>query len=65
MGGKTAALAMKRFVKPKVAIPCHYGSFGIIDQTPDIFLDGLKGTSIRAVVPKVARRSSSEAQRAR
>lgn len=53
MGGRPAALAMRRFVKPRIAIPCHYGSFPIIDQTPDLFIDGLKGSSIRALVPTV------------
>ncbi|WP_439499797.1 metal-dependent hydrolase [Bosea sp. (in: a-proteobacteria)] len=52
MGGKTAALAMTRFVKPKVAIPCHYGSFPIIDQTPDAFVAALKGGQVQVVVPK-------------
>jgi L-ascorbate metabolism protein UlaG (beta-lactamase superfamily) len=52
MGGKTAALAMTRFVKPKVAIPCHYGSFPIIDQTPDAFVAALAGSEVEAVVPR-------------
>src|SRR6185503_2535940 len=30
MSSKTAALAVKRFIKPDTAIPCHYGSFPII-----------------------------------
>lgn len=52
MGGKVAALAMTRFVKPKVAVPCHYGSFPIIDQNADTFVAGLKGSDVQAVVPK-------------
>jgi L-ascorbate metabolism protein UlaG (beta-lactamase superfamily) len=52
MGGKTAALAMTRFVKPKVAIPCHYGTFPIIDQNPDIFVAALQGSGVQALVPK-------------
>lgn len=52
MGGKVAALAMTRFVKPKLAVPCHYGSFPIIDQSADIFVVGLKGSDVQAVVPK-------------
>src|SRR5262249_22695007 len=35
MGAETAALALHRFVRPRVAIPCHYGTFPILDQTPD------------------------------
>jgi L-ascorbate metabolism protein UlaG (beta-lactamase superfamily) len=52
MGAKTAALAMTRFVKPKIAIPCHYGTFPIIDQNADAFLAALKGSDIQALVPK-------------
>lgn len=52
MGAKTAALAMTRFVKPKLAIPCHYGSFPIIAQDAAIFVEGLKGSDIEALVPE-------------
>jgi L-ascorbate metabolism protein UlaG (beta-lactamase superfamily) len=52
MGGKVAALAMHRFVKPKVAIPCHYGTFPIIDANADAFVAGLKGSDVQALVPK-------------
>jgi L-ascorbate metabolism protein UlaG (beta-lactamase superfamily) len=34
MSPKTAALAVKRFLKLKKAIPCHYGSFPIIEPMP-------------------------------
>jgi L-ascorbate metabolism protein UlaG (beta-lactamase superfamily) len=52
MDAKTAALAMTRFVKPKLAIPCHYGSFPIIAQDAAVFVDGLKGTGVEALVPE-------------
>ncbi len=52
MGAKTAALAMTRFVKPKLAIPCHYGSFPIIAQDAAVFVDGLKGSGVEALVPE-------------
>ncbi|CAD5258286.1 conserved hypothetical protein [Bosea sp. 62] len=52
MGAKTAALAMTRFVKPKLAIPCHYGSFPIIAQDAAIFVEGLKGSGVEALVPE-------------
>lgn len=52
MGAKTAALAMTRFVKPKLAIPCHYGSFPIIAQDAAVFVEGLKGSGIQALVPE-------------
>jgi len=43
---------MTRFVKPKLAIPCHYGSFPIIAQDAAVFVDGLKGSGIEALVPE-------------
>ncbi|SEK38782.1 L-ascorbate metabolism protein UlaG, beta-lactamase superfamily [Bosea lupini] len=52
MGARTAALAMTRFVKPKLAIPCHYGSFPIIAQDAAVFVEGLKGSGIKALVPE-------------
>ena len=52
MGAKTAALAMTRFVKPKFAIPCHYGSFPIIAQDAAVFVEGLKGSGVEALVPQ-------------
>lgn len=52
MGAKTAALAMSRFVKPKLAIPCHYGSFPIIAQDAAVFVDGLKGSGVEVLVPE-------------
>ncbi len=52
MGGKVAALAMSRFVKPKVAIPAHYGTFPIIDQNADAFVAGMQGTGIEVILPR-------------
>ena len=52
MGGAVAALACRRFFKFETAIPCHYGSFGIIDQTPDKFVEGMKGSGTKVLVPK-------------
>jgi L-ascorbate metabolism protein UlaG (beta-lactamase superfamily) len=52
MGGKVAALAMTRFVKPKVAIPAHFGTFPMIDANADAFVAGLAGSDVQAIVPK-------------
>jgi L-ascorbate metabolism protein UlaG (beta-lactamase superfamily) len=39
MGGRLAAEAVKRFLpRVRTIIPCHYGSFPIIEATPDAFL---------------------------
>ena len=51
MGPETAALAIRRFFKPRAVIPCHYGSFPIIEPTPDRFVAALEGSGILAVVP--------------
>ncbi len=53
MGGKIAGVAVKRFFKGlKTAVPCHYGSFPIIDQTPDKFVAELKDSDVKVVVPE-------------
>ncbi len=52
MGGAVAALACQRFFSFKTAIPCHYGTFPIIDQTPEKFLAGMEGAKTRVSVPK-------------
>ncbi|MCH9806405.1 MAG: metal-dependent hydrolase [Alphaproteobacteria bacterium] len=51
MGAKTAALACDRFFDFEIVIPCHYGTFPIIDQTADEFIEEMGGDSV--VVPKV------------
>jgi L-ascorbate metabolism protein UlaG (beta-lactamase superfamily) len=50
MGAKTAALACKKFFKFDVVVPMHYGTFPIIDQTPDKFITAAQGQNI--VVPE-------------
>ncbi|MGI9353626.1 MAG: metal-dependent hydrolase [Rhizobiaceae bacterium] len=41
MGGAVAALACKRYFNFKTIIPCHFGTFPIIDQTADAFVEAL------------------------
>ncbi|TRL43474.1 metal-dependent hydrolase [Rhizobium straminoryzae] len=53
MGGAVAALACQRFFDFKHAIPCHYGTFPIIDQTPETFVKGMDGLKTRVETPKV------------
>ena len=52
MGAKTASLAVKRFFTLDTVIPCHYGSFPIIDQSADKFVAEMKGASTTVVVPE-------------
>jgi len=53
MGGAVAALACQRFFKFSTAIPCHYGSFPIIDQTPETFVAGMESASTKVETPYV------------
>jgi len=47
----TAAIAVQRFLKVETAIPCHYGSFPIIETTADKFVAEMKGHATKVVVP--------------
>jgi len=53
MGGAVAALACQRFFSFSTVIPCHYGSFGIIDKTADTFLAAMDGQSSKVEVPRI------------
>lgn len=52
MGGAVAALACRRFFRLEAAIPCHYGSFPVIEPSPDKFLAGMEGSPTRVAVLK-------------
>jgi len=52
MNSATAALAIKRFFKLEAVIPCHYGSFPIIEPTADKFIAEMRGHATRVVVPE-------------
>lgn len=54
MGARTAAFACKTFFSFEAVIPCHYGTFPIIDQTADAFVAAMEGRNV--VVPKVGTR---------
>jgi L-ascorbate metabolism protein UlaG (beta-lactamase superfamily) len=43
-------MAVKRFFKLDTAIPCHYGSFPIIEATPDKFVAAMKGHATKVLV---------------
>ena len=53
MGAKTAAMACQRFFDFKTIIPCHYGTFPIIDQTADAFLAAMGDDAGKVRVPTV------------
>lgn len=47
MGGAVAALACRRYFDFKTVIPCHYGSFPIIDKTADKFVEAMESHADR------------------
>ncbi len=51
----TAALAIKRFFKLDTAIPCHYGSFPIIEANADKFVAEMRGHTTKVLVPEKGR----------
>ena len=51
MGAATAAMATKRFFKLDAVIPCHYGSFPIIDATADKFVAAMRGHATKVIIP--------------
>jgi L-ascorbate metabolism protein UlaG (beta-lactamase superfamily) len=53
MGAKTAALACQRFFDFKTVIPCHYGTFPIIDQTADAFVAAMGDEAGQVKVPSI------------
>ncbi len=55
MGGAVAALACRRFFKFETVVPCHYASFGIIDQKADKFVEGMKGAGAKVVVAEAGK----------
>jgi L-ascorbate metabolism protein UlaG (beta-lactamase superfamily) len=52
MSPATAALAVKRFFKLDQVIPCHYGTFPIIEPNADKFLAEMKGHATRVLIPE-------------
>ena len=53
MGGAVAALACRRYFDFDTIVPCHYGSFPIIDQDASKFLDAMEGDAGRVRVAEV------------
>jgi L-ascorbate metabolism protein UlaG (beta-lactamase superfamily) len=51
MGAKTASLACKRFFNFETVVPCHYGTFPIVDQTPEQFVTEMGEN--RVLVPEL------------
>jgi len=53
MDGRRGALAVRRFLPSvRTAIPCHFGTFGLLAPTPDAFLEHMKGAEAKVLVPE-------------
>ena len=52
MSPATAAFAVKRFFKLDAVVPCHYGSFPIIEPTADKFVAAMQGSQTKVIVPE-------------
>jgi L-ascorbate metabolism protein UlaG (beta-lactamase superfamily) len=55
MSPVTAAMAVKRFFKLEAVIPCHYGTFPIIEASADKFVAEMKGHATKVIVPEKGR----------
>lgn len=47
MGAKSAAFACRRFFRFETIIPCHFGTFPIIDQNADAFVAEMDGHNVQ------------------
>jgi L-ascorbate metabolism protein UlaG (beta-lactamase superfamily) len=52
MGARTAAYAVNNFFDFDLVVPCHYGTFGLLDQTPDSFVSQVTKPGTRVLVPE-------------
>jgi L-ascorbate metabolism protein UlaG (beta-lactamase superfamily) len=52
MGARLAALACTRFFDFETVVPCHYGTFGLLDASPDKFIAAMKGAKAKVAVPE-------------
>ena len=46
------ALAVRDMIKPKYALPMHYGTFPVLAGKPEDFAKGMEGSGVRVVVPQ-------------
>ncbi len=53
MSGRTAALAVKRFFAFETVVPCHYGTFDLLDQDASHFIAAMDGHATKIAVPRI------------
>lgn len=51
MGAREAALAVDRWLRPKVVIPCHYGTFPVLAASAEPFIAAVKSCEVWAPAP--------------
>ncbi|MDF1777476.1 MAG: metal-dependent hydrolase [Rhizobiaceae bacterium] len=51
MGGAVAALACRRYFDFSTIVPCHYASFGVLEQTAEKFLAAMEDDASRVKIP--------------
>ena len=52
MGPESAAFAIDRLLKPKQVIPIHYGTYPVVNRTPEEFIKALGDSPVEVLVPK-------------
>ncbi len=52
MGPEDAAIAVNRFLKPRFAIPMHYGTIPLLAGRPDEFIKALGNSPTKVIVPQ-------------
>ena len=54
MDGRRAAIAVRRFLPSvKTAIPCHFGTFGLLAPTADVFVREMAGAPAAVLLPEI------------
>lgn len=54
MGGAVAAFACRRFFTFDTVVPCHFGTFPMLDANAEKFVEAMAGAPTKVVVPEVA-----------
>jgi L-ascorbate metabolism protein UlaG (beta-lactamase superfamily) len=53
MSGQMAALAVTRFFHFETVVPCHYGTFDVLDPDASHFVAAMKGHAAKVAVPRI------------
>jgi hypothetical protein len=60
MGPRGAAIAVKRFLPSvRLAIPCHYATFGLLLPDASGFVREMEGANARVLVPEMGKAFSA------